>query len=286
MLPITTTISPDGRVASRTLPPDEAAVTLTELLSHREAARAALPEGYKGAFDDKMDAARVLLKRFRALEVESNDDTPVNPPEPTEALLAIAPRDELLNAVQLDRLIERLLRTMDNLTMGYAEGLADDPRTAAALLLRGRLFDVGRRYLKRRFPRQWYAIDTRLKDLKPEHTQALEQLGLTLRYEQVVALNDFFGQLIGVTRDDFNPDTEAEVEPQDTIDAAMDDFTTLMTGLIGLANATAPATSDADAQVRTALLDPYLKPVLEDVKERSDARRDDDTTDDDGGVEA
>ncbi|MEL6179899.1 MAG: hypothetical protein AAFS10_13155, partial [Myxococcota bacterium] len=272
MLPITTTISPNGRVASRALPPDEAAVTLTELLSHREAARAALPEGYKGAFDDKTDAARVLLKRFRALEVESNDDTPANPPEPTEALLAIAPRDELLNSVQLDRLIERLLRTMDNLTMGYAEGLASDPRTAAAQLLRSRLFDIGRRYLKRSFPRQWYAIDTRLKDLKPEHTQALEQLGLTLRYEQVVALNDFFGQLIGVTRDDFNPNTgaEVEVEQRDTVDAAMDDFTTLMTSLIGLANAAAPGTSDADAQIRTALLGPYLKPVLEDVhQERS-----------------
>ena len=121
------------------------------------------------------------------------------PLDPPAALLAIVPREVLVDARALDNLIDALVRSIDLQVVGIAGGPAGHARTRAAVLLQERLFPTGRDFLQLTFARQWSEVNNRIDGMSASTSEAIATLGLGEHVRELVALNDWFGRLVGVT---------------------------------------------------------------------------------------
>lgn len=275
MTKIRITIDGTGLVEVRNLPPDEAVIALTTIISREARIRARLPSHQSEAFEEKLAEARQLSTDIEAAAALQPDEAPVSPPAPDPELLTLAPQEVLTEPRSLNHLIDKHVKNVERIVLGNAEGPAADEETRAGQVLRQRIFPDGRTFLTYAHKRQWFAVRKRFTQFEPEERDAITLLNLERAINRVVALNDYFGALLGITLDadahldDLDPATE-EV----TLDQLMEQFTTFITSWLGFANHLAPSATEAeDEALRLDMLSPYLEPILKRVSSRSNAAK-------------
>lgn len=194
--------------------------------------------------------AAILRERLDALRG-------FKPPEPDAGRLAPSPEVlaivgvEILNDPQrLDRLIEAMLRSLDNITLGHAELPEETPAVEIARALRAALFFDGRRFVQRPLDEQWLETENRLGSISPELLQESALLGVQTRLQHLTLLNEHLGRLLGLTAS--TPQPEGPSQHELNTQAAQ--------ALIALVAAIFSALPDPEeAGARADLLEPVLK---------------------------
>lgn len=209
----------------------------------------ALPELARPWIAQLADQARARLAALHGFRSPEPSRRMV---EPSPEALAIVGAEILADSVRLDRLIEAMLRSVDNITLGHAEAPEETPSVEVARELRAALFYDGRRFVQLPLDEQWLETELRLANLTPDLLEESNLLGVKTRLVHLGVLNQHLGRLLGLT------------EPAPSTPTPSPDLASLnadaLNALIALAVAIFAALpgEDAEADPRAALLAPLL----------------------------
>ena len=257
------TVDPTALVHPRRIDAADALVALTQIVASAPGLRSHVGTGLVQVFTGLIERAEALRAELQSLAREWEPELTGVPLEPPAALLAIVPREVLVDARAVDNLIDALVRSLDLQIAGAVGGPEAHARTRAATLLRERLFPTGRDFLQLTFARQWSEVNNRFDGLSAPIREAIVTLGLGEHVAEIVALNAWFGRLVGVTE---RPGVaaDAQVEPHDRGAAVADALARalgLAVELLAFANLAWPGSDAANAARRVELVGAYLVPV-------------------------